>query len=816
MQDETERREKTMSSAKPSVNRQLVYRWGVVIVALAVLAAGCSQSEDGVSQGSTPATSTSLTGLSSAAPLSPAEEGTATSTSLSELGTATTQASEEPSGSGSEIATTTTSLSPAVVEGALSDEVVGLIDVAVDACADLLEFKCAEATAKACLDLRIDFGVILEEDDEVSEPDIVALADTRGDICRLAGISYYWELSVVLSSKYGEKYYSWSPGFVAFRDDYFWTARYSGLPDNPVLYPDSDTYPREFTLFEKFAADTLWGKYLPDIVRLKLIRVVYDIGEAVVSEIGIPEPKVNYEESRILSGQNYPSADTKCYLYDETYETSLSEILTDWYKIGDYLRGYIDGCIENLCANKIINISDNSLCYFINFSGEIPLDNNMQNSEIISEFEISKSILFWKLLKHICANSKQSNYAEPIDDNCHRAAASICKITQHNGLDNLDITDKYSYTEPQIYIVACGLGVEIIRLSYENEIDKCYSQLEILLTSPKWFSALDRSCILATEKCEEFKRNYHYFRNLYIRDACSHYMSFYPIELFWKNIPLLCSENDLQLIFAESKCYNFIQRFCENNNFENLPILFITRHERMAVNEYNPSLIRGGNMIHIVLCDKINGTQAQTAISSNSNYKNLKLIPNESKITLISLIDRPNVYTNNQEQIYSQLSEDNSVLIAAATECTSNSPDPIELDCIIKLWKACFNILSSKAKYESRFSELTLSSRFVCTTAWLAELARMASVLSSSFPEDYKTGNFTHFSQYIVDQATKEPYYYGELVLRIDENGKAQPNLNLEGERPEVAESLTALGNSIAQLVQPYLSLPATNQQIVT
>ena len=98
---------------------------GVIVAALAVLAAGCSQSEDVVAIGSGSATSTSQTSLSSVTSRSPAAENTATSTSLPLLGTTATQAPEEPSSSSSKITTTTTtSLVPVEAEATLPEETV--------------------------------------------------------------------------------------------------------------------------------------------------------------------------------------------------------------------------------------------------------------------------------------------------------------------------------------------------------------------------------------------------------------------------------------------------------------------------------------------------------------------------------------------------------------------------------------------------------------------------------------------------------------------------------------------------------------------
>ena len=163
------------------------------------------------------------------------------------------------------------------------------------------------------------------------------------------------------------------------------------------------------------------------------------------------------------------------------------------------------------------------------------------------------------------------------------------------------------------------------------------------------------------------------------------------------------------------------------------------------------------------------------------------------------------------EQTSTELTSNNHDLINSATAaCGAVSTLLGNSQCAIKLWKSCFDLFYSRADHESNESEVYRSSEYVCTAAWIAELARMASALLASFPEDYQAGSFNQFLQYITDEAVDG----GEGILTIDEGGTARPNLNREGLSPEVAESLTALGNSIAQLTQPYLNLPATNTQI--
>ena len=119
--------EKKLFCGSSIARTRLALALGVIVAALAVLAAGCSQSEDGASDGAVSATSTSQTSLGSVTPTSLAVENTATSTSLPLPGTTTTQApvQEEPPSSSSEITTTTTSsLVPAETETTLPEETV--------------------------------------------------------------------------------------------------------------------------------------------------------------------------------------------------------------------------------------------------------------------------------------------------------------------------------------------------------------------------------------------------------------------------------------------------------------------------------------------------------------------------------------------------------------------------------------------------------------------------------------------------------------------------------------------------------------------
>ena len=782
-------------SAKPTAKRRAITRLGVVVVALAVLAAGCSQSEDGVSEGSGPAASSSLAGLSSAAP--PSAESTTT-----------TQASveEELPGSGSEIATTTTSLSPAVVEGALSDEMVGLIDVAVDACADLLEFKCAGAVRDICFQLRSGDDVTLSEDEQF-------------DICVLEGVVHYWEVDAVLSAKYGEEYYRWNPGFLAFRDYFHYGAISFLLSRSDLFAHDEDydwLYPyssqKVIASFDEFVNDSTWAEHLPDAVRLKLLRLFYDIGLILQPEPGNLSPKSEDVASRILGVLNFPEAHRECYGrgIDGSIKVSLAEMLTS-----DSIDQWgILECINNLCASR--ETADAVVCYF----EDIDRDEFLNGKSTLRDRSSTVSGFFWNSIKYFCAKGAENDNAFP-DDACHRVAANICEIAGND--DSLTVLVAYhSHLEGS---ASCRLSSALYYETYSEAKARCYSEIENVLTTMDLLSAQDSSCNDASEECAEFWQNRNDVRIYYPRDVCSLFRQYYALEIFWQKTPLICSNNNnSSSVFVESECYNSIRRFCDSD-YSKVDFGLQYPIGGIDFSIYYLSPIRGGYKARRALCSIILDARRQSSVKNNSGYKNVNLMPHESQKNSASLIDynTPWAITNRVEiPIYSDDSIDS--ISSTAIECRNNSFASSEPKCLIALWKSCFDLLSykisSKIPYFDAYYSFAFNSRlaysyaqgYVCDATWIAELARMATILSSSFPEDYQAGNFNQFLQYIADEAVDR----GEGILTIDENGTARPNLNLDGLIPRVAESLTALGTSIAQLVQPYLRLPTATQQSTT
>ena len=815
----------------------IVIRLGVASMALAVLAAGCSQSEDGVSDGSGSGARSSAAGSSSAAPLSPASENAATSTSLPVLDTTTSQApaEEEPSGSSATVPTTTrgcggivrmgclprgsngetpattttvASLSPVAAEVVLSDEVVGLVDFAAEACGDLLEFRCAVALEDVCFQLRSDSG--FERLFRGVETD-----DFLITICNSYGLVHLWEVDAVLSAKYGEEYYRWNPGFVTFRGRFHSAA-------NNFLVSESDLYPRddyidyvelkEIGLFYDFVDDSTWSEYLPYAVRLKLLRIFYDVGLALKSAMDSLTPRSESVSSRILSVQDFPEAYRECYRYgaDSSIGMSLAEMLTS--EVAGRWSGEVIECIENLCA--VERASDVVVCYF----GDSAIDESQDDEIVLRGRNTTVSVFFWNAIKYFCARGAADDNAFP-DDTCHRVADNICRIA--------DDADSLNLRNYRVEYTACGLRAVLYFQPYGNARARCYSEIEKVLTTIDLVSVRDSSCEDASEECAkftEFQRGLEYRQGseavlyFYPWDRCSLYRLYYEFEIFWKNIPLICSQgSSLSLAFADSECYNSIRKFCGKDYGEDG---FAVRHDFAM---YDISPIRKADKIRGAVCSNIWDVQPQTSVNSNSSYKYLSLIPDEFQKKLFIDFPMPGASAARTiDEFIGQLTDDNiDNITSAVRECTNNSFAPSEPKCATELWQSCFNLLSHTASSKIPFFRdyymgviVRNSTAYVCNAAWIVELTRMATILSSNFSEDHQAGNFNQFLQYIVDEAViEEGYYRGIPMLRIDENGKARPNLNPEDPAqdlaPEVVETLTALGNSIAKLIQPYL--PDTN-----
>ena len=805
-----------MSSTRPSAKRQLISRWGVVLVALAVLAAGCSQSEDGVSDGAEPATSTSQATLGSVTAPLPSAESTVPSTLPSSLATATTQVPVQEEPSGSEIATTTTSLPDSGVGSALSGRVVELVDAGVDACADLYEMRCARAFWDACMQLRIELGSILELQINISASEIEEIDDLRYNVCSLFEIVQYWELHSILSAKYGENFYRSDTGFYSFRDE---TANVH-IPYNPWwirLFPSScDTggCREDVGKFEDLREKSIFAEYLPDDSRIKLLHFAFDMREIFADLSPAIVPMSEDTANRILGAYEALEVDDECYallltnifsnyrnsIFDQTgYGGAMSNLeyncLIDQCKSGN--EKFFIGCYQ--CSEKyqkfFLDCNPGRILSGTSPRDDIAIAENGEYAGFIRGLYYSVRFLFWEVLKFSCATGEihPDAYA---DDTCRTVAYNICSIIKHNPFSDSSFT--------QLESAICDLSRALERLPFKNAKMECLSELEIFLTNENLFSASDGRCNNATQRCLEFRGEFAY-------RLCGGFEKYFHIETYWKNIPVLCSQDDPQsAIFGESECYNSINLFCASelnanlkyNTYDNGHIIF---------DEFESEDIpfREREKVSMALCDKLLLYYNNTIASQSEK---LNLLPNQSRTTLmpIHFYIRYAPETIDTEETSTELTSNNHDLInSATTACTAISTLPGNSECAIALWKSCFDLFYSKADHESSKSEVYRSSEYVCTAAWIAELARMASALLSSFPEDYQAGSFNQFLQYITDEAVDRD----EGILAIDESGKAQPNLNREGLSTEVAESLTALGNSIAQLVQPYLSLPTANQQ---
>ena len=740
----------------------IVIRLGVASMALAVLAASCSQSEDGVSDGSRSGAGSSPAGLSSAAPLSPASENAAASTSLPLLDTTTSQAlaEEEPSGSGSEIAAAITSLPTADAGNALSGRVVELIEAGMDACADLYEMRCARAFWDACMQLRIELGSVLESGIGVSTSEIVEIDDLRGNVCSLFEMSQYWELYSILLAKYGDNFYRSDTGFYSFRDRLAFTLF--------SLFPISCSLEcREFPA----TPEDLFAGYLADDLRMRfyrfassLRRIVFGLHPSVVS---MSEDVAN----RILEAYEDLEVDDQCYAH------FLIDIFSN-YENGTFapnnrtLRQASGSCIREQCISGVerfflecYSCSEEYKDFFSDCSSGETFSDTFVDTRIAiptrtgvfryaSNSQYSERLLFWEVLKFSCATGEihLDAYA---DDTCRTVAYNICQITE-TGL----FRDSFSRTESSI----CDLGQELEKLLFENEKDECLRELGVFLANENLFSVSDGHCNNATQRCIESRSPYE-SRILAYRD-CGGFEKYFHFETYWKNIPVLCSrDNQRAVAFGESECYDSINLFCVGELNANLKYNTYNNYHRILDEFESENMpFREREKISIALCEALLQYYNNANVAQNEQ---LNLLPNKSQTTLVQILDEVMLVaeTIDTEQTSTELTSNNFDLInSAATVCATSFSATGDSECAIELWKSCFDLFYSRAEHESNESEVYRSSEYVCTAAWIAELARMASALLSSFPEDYQAGSFDKFLQYIADEAVDSD----EGILAID------------------------------------------------
>ena len=479
--------------------------------------------------------------------------------------------------------------------------------------------------------------------------------------------------------------------------------------------------------------------------------------------------------------------------------------------------------MDNLCANR--KAVDAVSCYF----EDSDIDEFSNGRIVLRGRSATVSGFFWNSIKYFCAKSTANDGVFP-NDTCHRVAANICQLTSELALNKAADNTSNLIISSSVLRSACRLGLALHYQTYMNARTRCYSEIKNLLMTMDWLSAQNSSCNDAAIKCAELWLKGNYGTIDYSWDAtiyypydwCSFFRQYYDFEIFWQKIPLICLENNTSSsTFADSRCYNSIYEFCSSHYGEND---FDIYESNDLENEYG-NLMRGGEKIRGALCKGILNVRTRIPVESNSSHRYLNLTSRKSQKQLISLPNRSPLARTSKKKLAVELTDDNIENISSAVKkCTNNSSAMSETECVKELWKSCFDLLSYRTSPQRQYfdeyynvygpQEFWNSITYICNAAWIAELARMASVLSTSFPENYQAGSFNQFLQYIADEAVRE-YELGGILV-IDEDGTARPNLNEEDLSQEVAESLTSLGNSLAQIIQPYLNLPIVNPQIDT
>lgn len=789
-----------------------LHRLAIIGIAVVVFAAGCPQSGDESSVGS-----------GTAVPLS--SRTASASSGLDAGGATTTQVpihEQSPSSSaGTTTAATATAASEPLFAGegsALSGRVVELVDFAVGVCADLYELRCARALWDVCMQLRIELSSVFVLSIDISTSEIIEIDDLRDDICSLFQMVQYWELYSILAAKYGENFYRPDTGFFLFRGELTsgtnplladpWTLRIFPRSCDDECRGDYDG------TFESFRDITRFARYLPDDSRIGLLRFTFDM-RIIFSNLHPSAVLISEDEAdRILGIYESLEVDDECY----------TPLLVDFSR-NNVGRGIVNECIADQCDNgheKFFLGCYQCSAEYIEFLDCNPngiLQRNVSNTSIaipdggdvfqyISGSYYSKRLLFWEVLKYACATGEIHSDAYA-DDACRTVAHNICRIIRRDADNNNRLVggslgdDSFFALES----VICYLGRSLARLPFESAKEACLRELEVLLTSENLFLASDGRCNQATQRCLEFRNQefltYSRSQEFSAYRHCGGFEQYFHVEIFWKNIPLHCAQDDSQTAtFGSSECYKMIRAFCRNDINADRAYEY-KRYEDEFENEDIP--IRERIKISNVLCDALLKTYDPVANASISG--NLSLLPKEPQALLIP-VDFPIIIepdTIDAEQTSTQLTRSNFDSIKSAVAvCAIGLSLPGDSECAIELWKSCFNLFYSKAKHESTESEVYRSSEYVCTAAWIAELSRMASVLSSSFPQDYQTRRFIYFSRYIADEASNGG------ILSINENGEARPNPNFEDLNPEAAEALTALATSLAQHIQPYLPTPNT------
>ena len=757
---------------------------------LSVFVAGCSQSSESQTQDTR-----EIEATGASVPAAPLERPSGSIEMDSDM-----RENQEVEG------TSTTATSPYEATAELPSEIVGMIETTVNSCDDILKPRCSVAAWNVC-DAVQAYWKIKEPEEQQEWIDWTdeqkAISEAMGMICIATDIVYLSELASVLSSKYGDEYFALGH-FSSFRN---------------LLYD-----------FENISLARVEANTGED----KSART-FELSEETINFLTLLIEKTNdyYEsEKGRISAENDEEAMQILDFYSTASETLLCpELALYFLEDLDGIEEKTEGCIEDVCSSNssaTICSPSHRIDYVVESGKLVPFITNLERSASTTILEtptISKIEIYWTMMPFVCANSEIQTSSP--SDKCRQLAALICAELANYSYDYVGSTHL-----SRIKNSACALGRHYSAWPRILARRACFESIAELRMSPNGLFEPENYCALEKQECENNSSAYYddAGRDSYEEGQCEILSQYYDLEILWKQLPSVCfDDTNNSSSFTESSCLSAIENLCyyeiAGNN------LAISRVDRSLPAEiyyrYVYDIRRAACHLNLPMFSYLSTDD----LSDLENLNSLILLNSPVEIDILELLGLSSSSDIAHFDVYSAAAMQNGIVLNESEMLeergVSNLPNPpqtavksnltisnlnsisetagicakadrsqINSDCSSALWSSCYNVRAEVSDRENPESEISSAIAFLCSAAYITELAELSAVLSANFQNDYDNGSFDEFNEFILERITKMPAYFAL------ENTEIQVSSDLKNRLPDdVLPALYSIGGSLGQLV---------------
>lgn len=625
----------------------------------------------------------------------------------------------------------------------LTAEMVASVDMAIDLCGEMPNFQCSKAVLNICDQARSQMKKNQQPEDQNQTDEQKAINEAKTILCLAADLASVYEIGNVLSAKYNKEYYIWNSDFVAFRN--------LPISGTDIILPEFGNEIDNLLLKRVF------------LMSESTIRILQPLTKAISGFYGSTIYSINNQSDETIS--------TILGLYSAEPENTfcLSSALV-FLNGQNNIESEIEECIRKMCSNTDTIID--SICSPTQTIVYVP-GHGLQTT-ILEDADLSKIEIYWRMLPFICANGVTSNFGYP-EDACRKMAVIV-----YNKLKNYNSYLSTTRLE-KIKSYAVALGSHLVALPRVEARRDCYNAISEARKALRDALETNDACSHEQQVCEAGGKSQIY------EEECEILNRYYNLEILWKSLPLICHDiDDKSIDFFDTTCYSSIDSACTfsipgaANSSSGLPKDYQDRYY------YEIGL-------------------APCYISTPENFRISRLPNSDSRIVKISSIARPEVIR--PEPIYSNLTFENLNSITMARDaCETAVLDTIKSECSAALWTSCYDLKSLTTEDEHPESEVSLVINYLCSAAYIAELAELAAVLFSSFESTYNDGGFDEYRKFIASEITSASEITRKSAFAPIESDGIQLSQELtESLSNNVLSLLKSVNNSLGGFVMPYL-----------